>query len=300
VVGPVGPSLPTQTTFRATFDIAQSSYLNRLNLSYAADNGVTFYLNGTVIGGFDPVGADTTAFTQMRPLVYSGHLLVDGTNVLDAVVTDYGVATGLLVTGGYEGCVVRYDAGTCVDVTDGGFYAYRPHRTDLDTGAHSRVKDPIGTIDSKWRSNAWTFGDAYSVAPYNSSWYSASARANWIHAYPNTTFGIGSTTSPQTYTYRIEFTMGSGATYRDLDLRWAADNDVTFKLNGAPIGVFSGAPTSHFKVLHPLLYTGAFNVGTNVLEAVVTDYGVATGLLVEGDARACYSRALPSTEKILS
>jgi hypothetical protein len=291
----VGPSLPTTTTFRATFEVSPNSFLNRLSLSYAADNGVTFYLNGTPIGGFDPVGADPTAFTRMRPLAYAGPLIVDGTNTLDAVVTDYGVATGLLVNGGYEGCLVRYAAGTCVDIREDRAYAYQPQRTPIDTGSHYGNKDLVGTIDSKWTSNATTFGTAFSVAPYSSAWYSASTRANWIHAFTDPTVGTGSLTAPRTYRYRTEFTMGAGTAYRDLDLRWAADNDVTFILNGTTIGTFSGASTSYFKVLHPLLYAGPFNTGTNVLEAVVTDYGVATGLLVEGDARSCVALLAPAS-----
>jgi len=294
-LGPIVAVLPSQTTFRATFEVSQDSFLNRLNLSYAADNGVTFYLNGTPIGGFDPAGADPTAFTQMRPLVYAGPLIVDGTNTLDAVVTDYGVATGLLVNGGYEGCLVRYAAGTCVDVRESTVYAYQPQRTALDTGSHYGSKDPIGSIDSKWTSNATTFGTAFSVAPYSSAWYGASTRANWIHSFSDPTVGTGTLTAPRTYRYRTQFTMGPGAAYRDLNLRWAADNDVTFYLNGTPIGSFTGASTSYFNVLHPLLYAGSFVNGTNVLEAVVTDYGVATGLLVEGEARSCYPLLQPAS-----
>lgn len=277
-----GPLLATKTTFRATFDIPRQSYLNRLELNYAADNGVTFLLNGVPIGGYDPPVADPTAFQQERSLVYAGPLLVEGTNVLDAAVTDYGVATGLLVRGGYRGCQVQWvEPGICLEIGDTSVVAYAPAPIDLNTGGSNGSRDAIGTVDGKWRSvRTGVAQDAYSVTPYP-GWFNALSTANWIHETRTpTTGGIG-----RTYVYEVRFTVGSGATYSDLDLRWAADDTARFSINGTPI------PTvGSFRTLTPLHWVGPLNAGTNVLRAEVVDSGlVASGLLVEGGARVCYN-----------
>ena len=280
------PVLPTRTTFRATFDVYEQSYANRLDLWYAADNGVTFYLNGTPIGGFDPAGADPTAFQQERPLAYAGPLIQDGTNVLDAVVTDYGVATGLLVRGGYSGCVVRYAVeGTCLDIQENAVYATAPQRIDLNTGSQGGSRDAYGTVDSKWRSvRFWTAPDAYSVAPYN-GWFNNLTTANWIHEQPSA--GTGSL--GMTYAYEITFPVGVNLNTAEIDVDFAADDTARFYLNNTLIGA-----GGNWGALTPFNWAGAFNPGTtNRLRVEVVDSGlVASGLLVQGEARVCYNRAI--------
>jgi hypothetical protein len=284
VVGPVGPSLPTKTTFRTTFDVPANSYLNRLDLRYAADNGVTFYLNGVPIGGFDPSPADVTAFNQERPLAYAGPLIQDGTNVLDAVVTDYGVATGLLVRGGYNGCVAwTRGPGVCLDIVESQVYAWPAQHTDLSTGSTGGVRDAIGTIDTDWHSRrVFTQPNAWSVAPYNGWLNNSSLSANWIHEAPNASTGsIG-----RTYVYDINFTVGPNATVQDLDFRYAADDNARFYLNGTLIGT-----GGNWWSLTPFHWNGLFNTGNNVLRVEVLDTGlVASGLLVQGGANVCYKR----------
>jgi hypothetical protein len=318
----------TTATFRTTFVLPAQSFLERLNLTYAADNGVRFKLNGIDIGGFSPTTASATAFNQLHTLAYAGPLLRAGTNNLDAIVTDYGVSTGLVVSGGYDGCAVDYvEPGVCISTSDTGVTTWAARRISLNTGAHGSVRDAYGAVDSKWTTVSPTPGPAYSVAPYP-GWYDDSTVANWIHrtADPRTGGGgvigeygdlvatlteagvsssssgiadvqaglpdVGGTTAAavQTYTYQVTFNVPSGVSYRDLDLRYAADNAVAFFLNGTPIGGITGGTTNHtpFNQLHPLLWNGAgFRAGSNTLTAVVTDYGVASGLLVEGAARVC-------------
>lgn len=280
-VGPVPAVLPTTTRFRTTFEVPENSYLNRLDLRYAADNGVTFFLNGVPIGGFDPSPADVSAFQVEHPLAYAGPLLQEGTNVLDAVVTDYGVATGLLVRGGYHGCRVwTRGPGVCLDVRENQAYAWPAEHIDLSTGSTGGVRHAYGAVDDDWHSRRFTFPDAYSVAPY-SGWFNQLTTANWIHETPNATTGaIG-----RTYVYDIAFTVGPNATYQDLDFRYAADDNARFFLNGTLIGT-----GGNWWSLTPFHWNGLFTTGTNVLRVEVIDSGlVASGLLVQGGANVCYS-----------
>lgn len=287
-VGPVEPSLPGTTRFRTTFDVRDNSYLNRLDLTYAADNGVTFYLNGAPIGGFDPAGADPTAFQQERPLAYAGPLIRVGTNVLDAVVTDYGVATGLLVRGRYSGCLAwSRGPGVCLDFTESHVYAWPAQNIDLSTGSNGGSPHAIGTVDDDWHSRrVFTQTNAYSVSPYN-GWFNQITTANWIHETPNPSTGaIG-----RTYVYDIEFTVGANATYQDLRFDYAADDTARFYLNGVLIGA-----GGNWRTLTPFQWNGVFNTGTNVLRVEVLDSGlVASGLLLQGGANVCYQRGITTS-----
>lgn len=281
------PALPSKTTFRATFTVPQQSYLNRLDLTYAADNGVTFYLNGYPIGGFDPTVADVTAFNQERPLAYTGHLLQEGVvNVLDAVVTDYGVATGLLVRGGLSGCLVRYAvAGTCLDVQDNGVYAYPPVRHDISTGSQNGVRDAYGAVDTKWRSvRFWTAPNAYSVKPYN-GWFGNLTTANWIHEWPNPSTSGAVTT----FKYEIDVPITAPVLSVQIAGRFAADDSAVFRFVNGPVVATGGT----WSTTAPLQWAGTLSPGLHKLRADVTDSGlVASGLLVMAEVRICYSRAL--------
>ncbi|HEX8002140.1 MAG TPA: hypothetical protein VF519_05545 [Mycobacteriales bacterium] len=282
----VGVALPvggSTTVFDAAFTVPAQSYLNRLDLRVAADNDVILRLNGTVIGTI--VSAGSTAFTQEWPFAYTGTAFKTGVNHLTAEVTDYGVATGLLVRGGYSGCQVAWvEPGICVRVSTTGYTTYAPAPIRLDTGSHNGIRDAIGAVDSKWHSvTNWTFPDAYSVSAYP-GWFDQLTTANWIHERPDPR--TGSLGTVRTYAYEVEFNVSPGATYQDLDLRWAADDTARFYLNGTLI------PTAgSYQTLTPLHWTGTFNTGVNTLRVEVVDTGlVASGLLVEGGARVCYTQ----------
>lgn len=287
-VGPVpGGLLASTATFRTEFTLPERFQQAVLNLQYAADNGVTFWLNGQVIGGYDTGSATSTAFNQLHTLVYAGPQLHSGTNVLDAVVTDYGVATGLLVSGSATACeLLLVGPGTCVAVSGERAVLYSPAPVDVGTGSHGYVQDPLHSQDSKW---FYGTQGAFSI-PRNGAWY-ASGTNNWIN-WRDTDASSGFPYPTRTYT--MTFTLPAGTTWVDLDLRYAADNGVLFKLNGVPIGSYSttGSDPSAFKQLHSIHVTDVTSVavGTNTLEAIVSDFGGYTGLLVEGSLSACQAR----------
>ena len=286
--GSVTSGLVTSTaTFRTEFTLPSRFQQAVLNLEYAADNGVTFSLNGTPIGGYDTGSATSTAFNQLHTLAYAGPLLHSGTNVLDAVVTDYGVATGLLVRGGVTACeLLLVGPGDCVSVSSQRAVLYSPAPIDIGTGSNNGAPIAVGTHDPKWFSGSQ---GAYRIAT-NGAWYSQSTTNGWIN-WQNTDWS-SFPYAPQTYT--LTFTLPAGTTWIDLDLRFAADNGVTFTLNGVPIGSYSttGSDPSAFKQLHTIHVTDASSVvaGTNTLQAVVNDFGGYTGLLVEGGLSACQAR----------
>lgn len=265
----------------------------RLDLEYAADNAVTFLLNGTPIGGIPVATATTSAFTQLHSLVYAGSLLHDGENRLDAVVTDHGVATGLLVRGSMTGCAVAWvEAGTCVSVTQAGASATTARRIYVSTGANGASKTAVGVQDQHWVNLGPATGQPWTVAPYG-PWYSASTGANWINA-TSTSWSTPEASGPlgTTATYGLDFMIPAGWQIQDLDVRFAADNAVTFTLNGPIVGGFGGLNQDPlaFKVMHPLNYAGPLlHNGVNHLEATVRDFGVVTGLIVEGSVRVCPS-----------
>ena len=297
--------LPKTTRFRTTFTLPNLAFKRSLSLTFAADNGVLFYLNGVPIGGYDPPLPangipDASAFTTLRTLAWAGAGFVNGVNNLDAVVTDYGVATGLIVIGSAEACQPGPVLGPiCVEVnsTHTELVAYSPAPFDLGTGESGYVPFAPGTVDDQWTTVAPAAGPAYSVATYP-GWV-GSTSSSWINRTPSNTGALNGSR-----TYRVTFPLGSGATYRDIDLWYAADNGVLFFLNGVPIGgydppvPFNGIPVSAaFNQKHHLVWTGGgFVTGTNVLTAVVSDYGVASGLLVEGGSHACYERRLSDIE----
>lgn len=95
------------------------------------------------------------------------------------------------------------------------------------------------------------------------------------------------------YTYVTEFTISpdleSGYTIK---LRIVADNNVTLKLNGQPLDLFTNGPAGLFSGPKQVDYgelkrsMARFKVGVNTLEANVATYSTYTGLLVEGEFRA--------------
>lgn len=284
-VGVALPFVTTQTTFRTTFQVPANSFLAQLDLQYAADNGVTFFLNGVPIGGYDPVPTEPSAFQQVRTLTWAG-TFKDGANTLDAVVSDDGVATGLLVGGTATACAPgKVPPGTCVYATPTGLVTFSPKPINLGTGETNHVPHAFTTPDDDWYVHpAGT--DAYSVAPHPTAWVT-STTANWINI--ATTRASG---PPTTRTFAVQFTVPAGYTYADLDLRFAVDNTVELYLNAIAlsnrIGFHLVPDQTAFNQFHPLLHVGQhFTAGTNTLYAVVRDYGGSTGLIVEGGARIC-------------
>jgi hypothetical protein len=281
----------TQTTFRTQFTLDPHVVNRTLEIDYAADNGVRFLLNGTTIGGYDPLvtasNADqVAAFHQLHTLVFGGLAFQDGVNTLDAVVSDYGVATGLLVRGAVHGCAVRdLDPSTCVDVrrTDGSVIAYSPAPVDVSTGSTDGVPDPVPSTDGKWHTGPLAAGSAVSVTPH-SGWWSGSTRANWVSV--DQGYGPG---TPGAYVYSVSVDLGPDVAYGGIVLSYAADNAVAFRLNGTPIGGYAaGDVKTAFNQPHTIsLASAPLRPGVNTLEATVTDYGTATGLLVEGDVYVC-------------
>lgn len=276
------------TAFSTTFTLVPEVVNRVLNAEFAADNGARFYLNGNLIGGFDPPASASnatqlTAFQQLHTLTYAGPFLQDGLNTFTAVVSDRGVATGLLVRGGVEGCAVRSRvATTCVDYKPGGttgagtVYTYSPAPVDLGTGEQGYVPDPIGSVDTKWRTGPLGTGNAFSVSPY-AGWLTPNT-SNWISVSPTRT------ATPGAYTYRLDFALPLDLAYGGVEFQYAADNDVTFTLNGTPIASATNAFGSWRTVS---LASAPLVPGTNTLMATVTENGVVTGLVVEGGAFAC-------------
>ena len=284
------------TAFSTTFTLVPEVVNRVLNVEFAADNGARFYLNGHFIGGYDPPVNDTLAnqylaFQQLHSLVYSGPWLQDGLNTFTAVVSDHGVATGLLVRGGVDGCAVRgADPTTCVDYKRGGttgagsVVTYSPMPIDLGTGEQNYVPDPLLSPDTKWRTGLTGTGNAFSVAPYTPAWYSGSTTANWISIARDRRPG------PGVYTYRIDFTVPSDISYGGLKFQYAADNDVAFSLNAGP--VFAAGTNTFGSLTTVSLPSAPLLPGTNTLYATVTDYGVVSGLIVEGGAYVCRKPAV--------
>lgn len=281
------------TAFSTTFTLVPEVVNRVLDTEFAADNGARFYLNGHFIGGFDPPASvsnatQLTAFQQLHSLTYAGPWLQDGLNTFTAVVSDRGVATGLLVRGGVNGCAVRgFTPTTCVDYKPGGttgagsVVTYSPMPIDLGTGEQGYVQDPIGSIDTKWRTGPLGTGNAYSVSPYP-GWLTPTT-SNWISVSPTRTG------SPGVYTYRLNFAVPLDISYGGVVFQFAADNDVTFTLNGTPIG---GAVNSYGSLQTISLASAPLVPGTNTLVATVTEHHVVTGLVVEGGAYVCRKPAV--------
>lgn len=298
--GPIGPTpLPAPTVYAASFQLPETSLLDRLTLTYAPDDGVVFKLNGVAIGGSPVV---TATVPTIKSFAYVGPLLKSGVNTLTAEVTDFGGTTGLLVLGKYEGCeVASLDPTACLSTTTDSVSTYVPKPVDVGTGEQGYVPDPIGSTDTKWFTAAPTRGPAYSIdASYG---WVTSTRSNWINDTPTQegnggdppTLAASSSTYPTTRTFEIEFTLTPGATRRVLDISYAADNEVSFYLNNGttPIGGFpAGNTTDGFTSKRTLTWVNAgFVDGVNRLTAVVTDHGLVRGLLVEGGVYSCHDTA---------
>lgn len=264
--------VPAHTTFRIDFQLPDLSFNRSLRLDYAADNGVTFYLNGVAIGGYEPgnVGGVPAfaAFNQFHALAVNETGFVDGVNHLDAVVTDYGVSTGLLVLGTARACWpgIDYLPGTkCIHVTTdhAGLYTTPAQRYD------------VGTVSNTgWSTTAPVSGPAYAVTNPPTAWVAG----QWIN-------NTGNAYTSGSATYQTTFPMALNATNQGLDLQVAADNAVDLYLNGTLI---QSIPANAYSAKHHVVWYGPFNGGTNTLTAVVTDDGIAAaGLLVEGAAVSC-------------
>ncbi|HVF06848.1 MAG TPA: hypothetical protein VNA20_18570 [Frankiaceae bacterium] len=94
------------TRFRYAFDVPGGGTILGYTFSYAADNGVTFELNGAPLGGYPaPVSSsDPSGFNTTRTITVSGRAAVDGVNVFDALVQNTSGPLAVLVSGEIHVC----------------------------------------------------------------------------------------------------------------------------------------------------------------------------------------------------
>jgi hypothetical protein len=157
----------------------------------------------------------------------------------------------------------------------------------LSTGSSAGTADPFGTVDSEWllTSAPLPIGltvpkPVFSVKRYP-SWIEPRPIANWIH--PDAT---GNVSGPAgTYVFRTAFNVPWPMTVESLAFQFAADNSVTFYLNGNNIGSVPG-PTG-FAQWHTLYLANPPVGQVNILEAHVVNDGGPYGLVVAGGANLC-------------
>ncbi|HEX3131721.1 MAG TPA: hypothetical protein VH394_30575, partial [Thermoanaerobaculia bacterium] len=149
---------------------------------------------------------------------------------------------------------------------------------DLTTGRENGAALPIGSFDGDWSVAAVpsTFeqtGLTWIGNP-NVAWYNASTNnAAWISARPNPPTNSVAM-SPGSYTYTFNFAVHPEWTKRSCALRftYAADNTVSFTLNGAQ--VVSQTNPAAFNALQPYItYSFIPVAGTNSFTAVVSNNG---------------------------
>lgn len=101
-----GPSTLGVTRFRYSFELPGGGAILGYSFTYAADNGVTFELNGTPLGGFPAPASpsDPSGFNTSRTLTVAAQTAVDGVNVFDALVENTGGPLALLVSGEIHVC----------------------------------------------------------------------------------------------------------------------------------------------------------------------------------------------------
>ena len=93
--------------YTVRFFVPAGATVDSLVLRYAADDGVSISLNGTVIGGYPapPSIFDHSAFAQWHDLVYrTPATFVTGLNTIDAVVSNSAGAYGFVTLGGVNLC----------------------------------------------------------------------------------------------------------------------------------------------------------------------------------------------------
>lgn len=262
--------------YKTTFPISEGSFDEvQLNLRFAADDTIDFYLNGVWIGGAG-VFSQTIGFTTWHSLSVSDTLpgpgpFVDGPNVLEAHVENYLVWTGFVAVGS-----VVQSCDPCAFVQD------------LTTGITNGSTNGYGTNDDDW---FMTMIDdvptpshpaPYSVSPYP-GWLTP-ASGTWISPIGSPT-GISNRTAPVGwYTYEMEIGLlcdMSEYSYCALDFVYAADNNVEILLNGNSI---AGPRINAFQTTAPVTIVDCADLvaGTNFLTARVYNSGAPTGFHLAG------------------
>lgn len=150
---------------------------------------------------------------------------------------------------------------------------------DLRTGSVGGAAIATGAPDTDWRVG----GVPTQGTPPVSDYVVPGADRSWV----------APDTSPTGVT-RIRYTMNAplGGTILAFSLRYAADNGVTFELNGAPLGGYpapvSTLDHSGFNTERTLSVAGRTAlVGANVLDALVDNTGGPLALLVSGTVTIC-------------
>lgn len=258
----------------ATVDVVE------LDMAYAADDVSTVYLNGGSGGSLYAFNGVTSfgGFAAWHQVVYAESVtapvrLVNGWNTLEVEVHNWILYTGLLLEG-----VVR---GRCLEDP------CKDYQTTaaLDTGAPGVPGQP----DALWyltlvggTPQTTPFPHPVAVLP-NSAWVLPPPGTSWVSPTISATLGPGASPSGA-YEYNVDFLLRCiphECERARLSFDYAADNDVWFSLNGAAI---TGTVANAFGSLHHVDHVGCkgLRVGVNTLTAHVQEYGVVTGLLVDG------------------
>lgn len=165
------------------------------------------------------------------------------------------------------------------------------HTYDLRTGSVGGVAIATGAPDTDWLVG----GAATQGTPAVSDYVVPGADRSWITLAMSP---IGTT--------RVRYTMNapSGGTILGFTLRYAADNGVTFELNGDPLGGYpapaSAVDHSGFNTERALNVTSRRAlVGANVLDALVDNTGGPLALLVGGTVTICVANAVCTATGVL-
>lgn len=153
---------------------------------------------------------------------------------------------------------------------------------DLRTGSVNGVEDALGQSDSRWVLESSPVGPGPAVSiPTHGSWIADPAGTNWI----GVRNAAGVVQTPGVYVYAAQFSIPSGYTSASITILYAADEEVSFALNGNPAFASTPAPAylppSFNSATHAV--TSEFVIGgINTLRATVTNAANWTGLLVDG------------------
>lgn len=175
----------------------------------------------------------------------------------------------------------------CVDVNP-----CRDVTIDITTGRENGANLAAGAQDQEWRYMPSNAGSFVASGPWGIP--AGATAGRWINPNAVGSTGLAPSVAAGTYLFEFPFTLGDewGTNGCRLRFRFAADNSVTFSLDGGPsIGATPSAvstTTGAFTTLHPastiVVPVGA---GSHVLRATVTNgspqHDGPTGLFVQGD-----------------
>lgn len=265
-------------TYSTTFNVntvGQSNIV--LDIAYSADDGVEFYLNqvnpANKLGG-DPFVLGSPSWSRESHINYSGALIQNGPNTLYAVVENWILWTGFYVRGAVTGiCDVERV------------------RVPIRTGATGTDQaGPLmaqGTVDDDWTITSMphspSSGSAFAIIPNSTlaaAWTAVPTSSRWISRVNSQ----GPTGNQGDFVY--EDTVPLRCAHQPIcvsaliNLRFAADDAVSFDFSGIPIG---NAAAPAFGAVNALSANVPCEPGGGVLRATVDNDGAFTGLWVEGD-----------------